>query len=154
MNAGCCIELASPADLDGICAVIGDSVRTVYPLYYTGEFVDFFLSLHEKSAVLSDIMSRIVYCARLDGRVVGTVTVCGNTVKRLFVSPRYMRRGIGSALMDRAEEMIFSEHDCAICDASAPAVSVYAGRGYARVRTECITCGGSVLSYEVMEKKK
>ena len=113
MNDGFCIELASPADLDGICAAIGDSVRTVYPLYYTGEIVDFFLSLHEKSAVLSDIMSRIVYCVRLDGLVVGTVTVCGNTVKRLFVSPRYMRRGIGSALMDRAEEMIFSEHDCA-----------------------------------------
>lgn len=41
----------------------------------------------------------------LDGAVVGFIALIGNEVGGIFVNPKFQRRGIGRALMDKARRM-------------------------------------------------
>jgi ribosomal protein S18 acetylase RimI-like enzyme len=42
--------------------------------------------------------------ARLDGHVVGFLTLIGDDLDQLYLRPRYYRRGIGSLLLTKAKE--------------------------------------------------
>ena len=44
------------------------------------------------------------WVARLDGHVVGFLTLIGDDLDQLYLRPRYYRRGIGSLLLTKAKE--------------------------------------------------
>ena len=82
--------------------------------------------------VLSAIKGHEVWVAERDDRSVGWVEIDGNRVEGLYVRGAVAGRGVGSALLLRAEEVIRSAgFGSSALDASPNAEEFYRRRGYA-----------------------
>ncbi|MCM1040589.1 MAG: GNAT family N-acetyltransferase [Ruminococcus sp.] len=115
--------------------------------------MDFFLKHHSMENIVSDIEKGLVWLIEKDGCAAGTVTVKENAINRLFVLPQYEHRGIGSTLMDFAEEKILQKYGEIHVDSSLPAKQMYVKRGYTEKRTCNIAAeNGDVLVYDEMKK--
>jgi GNAT superfamily N-acetyltransferase len=86
-------------------------------------------------AVASRLAEPHAYVAVVDGRVVGTARLDGNTIGSVFVHPGYQGRGIGTKLMDVLESVADVQRGSAFTlQSSITAQAFYAKRGYAVVR--------------------
>lgn len=65
------------------------------------------LTLPEK--VASNLDTWHAFVALVDGRVVGTASLSGHTVKSVFVHPDYQRRGVATKLMGVIEDAALAQ---------------------------------------------
>lgn len=147
------IRQAKPEDGERIQCMIYRTIFNIYPKYYPRGAVEFFLHHHSAEKIAADIAANAVYVCECDGKTAGTVTIQQNEILRLFVLPEYQGRGIGSALLNFAEQQIGGHYDSVKLEASLTAREIYHKRGYrgisfARITTE----NGDFLCYDVMEK--
>lgn len=148
------IRLAEIPDLELVLQITHDTIVEIYSHYYAEGVVEFFLGHHSRESVLSDIKDGIVWLLEEDGNMVGTVTIKGNTVNRLFVLPEYQFRGHGSQLMDFAEDKIAERFTRVHIDSSLAAKEMYLKRGYKEKKTCRIPAdNGDILIYDEMEKQ-
>ena len=149
------ITIAQPKDADIVYEITQVTINTVYPKYYPAGAVEFFSRHHSMDKIVSDISNGNVYLLNVDRKTVGTVTVAENHICRLFVLPECQHQGFGKALMDFAEEKIFSSFDTIELDASFTAKRIYLKRGYTEIEYNVIdAANGDHLCYDVMRKTR
>ena len=142
-------------DFETVRQITQETIRAVYPRYYPAGAVDFFCRHHSDESIRTDIASGKVYLLFDDETAIGTVTVSGNGINRLFVLPQYQHKGYGRALLDFAEQKILMQYDTVRMDASLPAKDIYRKRGYRETEYHMIrTENGDYLCYDVMEFRK
>ena len=147
------IRLADMSDLESVLQITSDTISEIYCHYYAEGVVDFFLQHHSRENVLSDIENGIVWLQEEAGCLVGTVTIKGNAINRLFILPGYQSRGFGSQLMDFAEDKIAQNFSHIHIDSSLAAKEMYLKRGYKEKKTCRIPAdNGDILIYDEMEK--
>ena len=147
------IRIANEFDFESVKRITQTTIKTVYPKYYPAGAVQFFCDHHSDEKILEDIKANRVYLLENEENEVGTVTICGNEINRLFVLTKYQHMGYGRALMDFAEKMISKETDTAVLDASLPAKKIYLLRGYKETAYNIIkTDNGDYLCFDVMER--
>ena len=147
------IIIAQPKDADIVYEITQVTIDAVYPKYYPAGAVEFFRQHHSMDRIIENIQKGYVYLLVVDGRSVGTVTISKNHINRLFVLPECQHQGFGKALMDFAEEKIFSSFDTIELDASFPAKKIYLKRGYTEIEYNVIdAANGDHLCYDVMRK--
>ena len=145
---------ATISDLDDIRWITQTTIMAVYPKYYPAGAVEFFSKHHSDEKIKADIEAGYVYILEDEGKGVGTVTVSGNHINRLFVLPECQHKGYGRYMMDFAEEKIAKEHKTIELDASFPAKRIYLKRGYKEIEYNTIeTDNGDKLCYDVMVKE-
>lgn len=148
------ITKAVLSDVEIVRTITVQTINSVYPKYYPKGAVDFFLSHHNENNIKSDIEKGIVYILYNDNKAVGTVTIRGNEILRLFVLPEYQGKGFGGRLIAFAEKKIAENHSKIIIDASLPAKPIYLKKGYIFTEYHTIkTENGDFLCYDVMEKE-
>ncbi|MDE6595495.1 MAG: GNAT family N-acetyltransferase [Oscillospiraceae bacterium] len=149
------IRPAVPAESGIITELVRETIKAVYPKYYPAGAVEFFLAHHKPEKIASDIEAGKVYVTERDGVIVGTVTIDGNGIERLFVEPSKQGNGYGGKLIDFAENMIFGYSETVRLDSSLPAKSIYIKRGY-KEKEYCkiLTDSGDYLCYDIMEREK
>lgn len=144
---------AGPDKADDVMRITQTVIKSVYPRYYPAGAVQFFSDHHSPERVAEDIAAGLVYILKTEGHPVGTVTVKGCCINRLFVLPEYQRRGFGRALLDLAENIISKNYPAAEMDVSLPAKSIYLKRGYKETEYHTVeTQNGDFLCYDVMVK--
>lgn len=147
------IKHAEMTDLEKILQITHETISEIYPHYYAEGVVQFFLEHHSRENVLSDIEDGIVWLLEEEDCPMGTVTIKGNVVNRLFVLPEYQSRGYGSQLMDFAEKKIAEQFTHVQIASSLAAKEMYVKLGYQQKRTCRIPAGnGDILIYDEMEK--
>ena len=147
------IRIANEFDFEYVKRITQTTIKTVYPKYYPSGAVQFFCDHHSDEKILEDIKANRVYLIENEENEVGTVTICGNEINRLFVLTKYQHMGYGRALMDFAEKMISKETDTVVLDASLPAKKIYLLRGYKETAYNIIkTDNGDYLCFDVMER--
>ncbi len=148
------IRLAGISDLDSVLQMTRDTISEIYSHYYAEGVVKFFLEHHSRENILSDIENGLVWLLEADDCLVGTVTIKGNAVNRLFVLPKYQSRGYGSQFMDFAEAKIAEKYSRVHIDSSLAAKEMYLKRGYKEKKTCRIPAdNGDILIYDEMEKR-
>lgn len=149
------IRQAVLTDLSTVKHIAESAISEIYPHYYPKGAVEFFLEHHSGKKISDDIKRNRVYlCLGTLQNAVGTVTVKGNEICRLFVLPAYQGRGFGREMLDFAERIIFERYANALLDASLPAKQIYLKRGYKEIQYNSILVSGNdFLCYDVMEKK-
>ena len=148
------IVTANINDFDDVRWITETTITAVYPHYYPAGAVEFFCRHHSDDKIKADIDAGCVYLLEDDGKVVGTVTVSGNHINRLFVLPECQHKGYGRYMMDFAEEKIAKDHKTIELDASFPAKRIYLKRGYKETEYHSIETGnGDKLCYDVMVKE-
>ena len=144
------IRKAQMSDFGVVRDITQTTIRAVYPNYYPKGAVDFFCKHHSDERISEDIEDGNVYILE-DGVPVGTVTVVGNEINRLFVLPTYQHKGYGRLLMGYAEQKIAENYNCVVLDASLPAKAIYLKRGYVEKGYNKIKIlNGDYLCYDVM----
>ena len=147
------IRIANEFDFEYVKRITQTTIKAVYPKYYPSGAVQFFCDHHSDEKILEDIKANRVYLIENEENEVGTVTICGNEINRLFVLTKYQHMGYGRALMDFAEKMISKETDTSVLDASLPAKKIYLLRGYKETAYNIIkTDNGDYLCFDVMER--
>lgn len=152
------IRTAGAGDAATIHALVQQTIRVAYPSCYEPAVVEAFCRLHSLEAIATDIESGKVRVLESQGRIIGTGTLDGNHITRVFVLPDEQGRGHGTRIMDALEAEAAKTHETAVLDSSIPARSLYLHRGYAVTRTEEWNIEATdgfpfvTLTYEVMEK--
>lgn len=147
------IVQAHESQLNIVKAIAQQTISEIYPKYYAEGAVDYFKSLHGDANISANIEAGIVYLLEDGGEFVGTVTINGDEISRLFVLPQKQHRGYGRALLDFSERKIFEHYPKVQLSASFPAKNVYLKRGYHEIEyNQILTENGDVLCYDVMEK--
>ncbi len=149
------IQPAAISNLNTVKEITQETILRIYPHYYPAGAVDFFLHHHNVENITNDIKSGRVYIGYDEAGIpVGTVTIKGNEICRLFVLPNYQGKGYGGKLLDFAEVNISSAYNKIILDASLPAKQIYMKRQYQTIEYHTIeTENGDVLCYDLMQKE-
>lgn len=136
-----------------VAEIVEKTIRAVYPHYYPPGAVQFFLDLHNEQRIREAFAREDIYFAVAPGEIVGTGSIRGNELRRLFILPEHQAKGYGSRMMDLLEDMVFRKYHAVHIDASFPAESMYLKRGY-RIKTyeKIETENGDYLCYHTMEK--
>lgn len=138
---------------DEIYNLVQLTIRAVYPRYYPKEIVDFFCALHSLNNIGQDIENENVYVFFDNDVPVGTGSLSGNHITRVYVLPEYQGRGYGTFIIRQLENEIKKTYKSSVLDASLPAVMLYEKLGYKTLNhSKYIVKNDIVLVYEVMEK--
>lgn len=144
---------ASNDHFQAVRFIVKTTIETVYPDYYPKGAVDFFLCHHSDEEIKKAVIAGGVYLIQDDDKIMGTGSINGNEISRLFVLPQYQGKGYGTAMMDELERIVFCNHSQILLDASLPAYGMYVHRGYVPMEYHSIkTENGHYLCYHVMKK--
>lgn len=145
---------AKQEDLLTVFHIVQDTIKTVYPKYYPKEVVDFFCTLHSKENIEKDICNHCVGLLMDDGIAVGTGCYHENHITRVYVLPKFQKKGYGTYIMNTLEGEISQNFPMVYLDASLPASHLYESRGYTtKEHCKWEVENGVILVYEVMEKE-
>ncbi len=147
------IITAAPSDLETVFDIAQSTIRAIYPHYYPAGAVEFFLAHHSREHISADIEAGRVSLAVSGSRAVGTVTVSGDSINRLFVLPDEQGNGFGGELLRFAEAEIAKSYGTARLDSSLPAKQIYLKKGYMVIDSRTIEAGGDFLCYDIMIKR-
>lgn len=147
------IITAKSSDLGTVYDIAQSTIKPIYPHYYPAGAVEFFLAHHSREHISADIEAGRVSLAVSDGRAVGTVTVSGDSINRLFVLPDEQGNGFGGELLRFAEAEIAKSYGTARLDSSLPAKQIYLKKGYMVIDSRTIEAGGDFLCYDIMIKR-
>ena len=148
------IMMATEKDFDAVKRITQSTIQAIYPKYYPTGAVDYFINHHSDENISRDIADGKAYLLRVDGRNIGTVTVNGNEIDRLFVLPDFQNNGYGRVLIDFAEHMIKENYKDIILAASLPAKMIYRRYGYVEMEYHIIETGnGDFLCFDMMKKE-
>ena len=147
------IITAKSSDLGTVYDIAQATIKAIYPHYYPAGAVEFFLAHHSREHSSADIEAGRVSLAVSDGRAVGTVTVSGDSINRLFVLPDEQGNGFGGELLRFAEAEIAKSYGTARLDSSLPAKQIYLKKGYMVIDSRTIEAGRDFLCYDIMIKR-
>lgn len=146
--------MANMKDAEKVYELVQETIKAVYPKYYLPEIVDMFCEFHSKDNIVQDIMAGNVYILSEGGELIGTGTAKENHITRVYVLPRFQKRGYGTYIMNSLEKLISDKYDFVDIDASLPACSLYAHLGYQTIDHGIWECKNGVIQvYEIMKKQ-
>lgn len=135
--------------------IVQETIQKIYPHYYPEGAVKFFQELHSYEQILRAMNTEEIYLFMLKHYIIGTGSIHGAELSRLFILPQYQRKGYGTESISLLEEKIFERESCINIAASFPAEGLYLKRGYHIKSYEKIEMkNGDFLCYHKMEKQK
>lgn len=124
-----------PGDIEDVSRLVVETIEVSYAKSYPREAIDYFLEYHTVEQILLDATRGCTFVLAPGGRIAGTGTLLGTTIKRVFVHPSRQRRGYGALLMHALEsEAIRRGIGRVDLSASLPSKRFYDLLGYT---TEC-----------------
>lgn len=147
------IRQATIDDFSMVKCITCETIKAIYPHYYPEGAVEFFLDHHSDKNILDDIESNRTFMLEKGNTMVGTTTIKGNEICRLFVLPEHQGKGYGKALLNFSEQIIFRQNTTVRLDASLPAKEIYMKCGYRYRSSHSLRTGrDDFLCYDVLEK--
>ena len=149
------ITKATIKDFETIKHIVHTTINAIYPKYYPCGAVDFFLKHHNDENIKKSILNDDVFLLIKNNDIVGTGTINGNEIDRLFILPEFQGKGLGTEALDYFENEIFKSHSEVTLSASFPAFNMYQKRGYVPFEyNKLLTDNGDYLCFFNMRLKK
>jgi GNAT superfamily N-acetyltransferase len=141
-------------DLFAVKSLIHRTVVVCYAGHYCPEAVRFFVNYHDDQAILRDAREGCIIVFEKAGRIVGTGTLAGDEIKRVFVDPACQREGVGRLIVEQLENRAAAAGAPLVkLDASRPSRSFYEQLGYAVVERASLPVeNGRRLDFFRMQK--
>lgn len=139
-------------DIVEVRALVESTVRTSYRGAYSQAAIEFFVQYHNENAIRNDLRKGVCIVACTGDEIVGTASLIGDLITRVFVMPRYQGNGVGGhllrLLLARARS---SDLDTLRLDASLVSRPVYEHLGFMVVADQWHDLGGGdALPYHEM----
>lgn len=88
------IKIAQIEDLRIVQNILHRTISEIYPNYYPKEIVDFFLEHHKEEKIIKDIKTGNVYLLYKENEFVGTGTIEGEYMNRVFILLTIKEKGM------------------------------------------------------------
>jgi len=122
------------ADLSALKTLVHKTITTCYPGHYGPEAVHFFIDYHNEEAILRDAEQGHTIMLDKASRILGTGTLVGDEIKRVFVDPVFQKQGFGRRIMQYLEGAAARTGIGVVkLDASLPSKAFYDRLGYVTV---------------------
>jgi len=113
-------------DLGEVRALVDRTIDGCYTGIYCAEAVQFFKDWHHDQKILEHAQNGCTLVVEQNGRIIGTGTIIGDEIVRVFVDPTYQKHGFGKLIMWKLEEKALSNGmDVVRLDASIPSKKFY-----------------------------
>jgi GNAT superfamily N-acetyltransferase len=130
------------ADLVRLKSLIGRTIDVCYVDWYCAEAVQFFKDYHTEQAILRDAAESFTIVLDRGGQILGTGTLVGDEIKRVFVDPAFQKQGWGRLLMQHLEHRAASSGiEVVKLDASLPAKAFYDKMDYVTTEKTFLAVG-------------
>ena len=141
-------------DLVKLKNLIDATVDLCYSDIYCAEAIEFFKDWHKSEKIIQDAHEGLTIVLEIDNNIIGTGTILGNEIVRVFVNPEFQKQGFGKLIMDKLEEKALSETVSTIqLDASIPSKKFYDRLGYVTLeKTFLKVKNNKRLDYYKMQK--
>ena len=128
------IRRATAGDAEAVYEIVLRALRETNSRDYPASVIDR-LVLTLPKGVASKLEEWHAYVAVIDGRIVGTGSLNGKTIRAVFVHPDYQGHGVGTKLMDAVENAANVQSVSTLSvQSSITAQPFYAKRGFKVVR--------------------
>jgi GNAT superfamily N-acetyltransferase len=118
-------------DLANVKRLIHKTIDTCYSGIYCAEAVKFFKDWHYDRKILKNAKEGYTIVLEENSRIIGTGTIVGDEIMRVFVDPAFQKRGFGKLIMSELEQKAVSTGiDLVKLDASLPSKKFYESLGY------------------------
>ena len=91
-------------DLSVVYKLIQNAIDISYHKVYSKETIEFFKEHHSTEHILDDAVNGYTIIAEHEGDILGTATLFGSNIRRVFVSSQYQHSGIGGLLVQDLEK--------------------------------------------------
>ena len=148
------VRMYQAVDRVPLQALIQRTIDICYCGHYCAEAVRFFKGYHSEQAIRRDADEGCTAVLDRAGRILGTGTLVGDEIKRVFVDPAFQRQGLGRLIMHHLEERAAASGINSIrLDASLPSKAFYDRLGYATVEAAFLEVeNGRRLDFFRMQK--
>ena len=109
-------------DLPFVHRLVENTIDICYHPVYPVEAIEFFKYYHAEERISSDAANGYTVVAEHNGEIVGTGTLWGTNIRRVFVNPHLQHGGIGKLIVRELERKALL-NNAAILDLSASLVS-------------------------------
>jgi GNAT superfamily N-acetyltransferase len=143
------------ADLDGVKKLINKTIDVCYNGFYLEEVMNYFDMYNWDGNILKAARDGYIVVVETQGKIVGTGSVIGNVILRVFVDPGYQKQGLGRIIMNELESRAETNGvNILQLRALANARKFYESLGYSTVDKGLVEVdNGRHLEYYQMEKK-
>jgi len=118
------------SDLDAVRGLIQETIDACYSDVYPKEAVRFFKDWHCDENVLKEAEEGYTIVLERDSRIIGTGTIVGDEIKRVFVDPSFQKSGFGTIFMQNLEaKALLAGVGVVRLDASLPSIKFYDSLG-------------------------
>jgi predicted N-acetyltransferase YhbS len=143
------VRAMGTGDVPDVRSLIERTVRASYRDAYSERAIEFFIHYHGENAIMKDLRHSTCLVALVRGEIVGTATLRGESIIRVFVEPEWQGTGIGreliGSLLDQARA---SGSELVKLDASLVSRTFYERLGFLVVADRSHDLGnGHVLPY-------
>lgn len=142
------------SDIEVLQQLIYQTIDDAYTGVYGPKAIQYFKDYHSSSQILTDARQGQTVVLDLNERIVGTGTICEQTIRRVFISPAFQGRSFGRMVMETLEKKALSMglHHLNL-DASLPSRAFYQHLGYRTRENAFIKVSDDErLDYFYMEK--
>jgi GNAT superfamily N-acetyltransferase len=143
-----------PDDLEEFRRMVCATIDQSYAGVYSSGAIRFFKEYHSLENIRSDAAHGQTIVALDKGEIIGTGTLLGSNIRRVFVVPSLQGRGLGGMIMAELERRAAEAMaDIVDLDSSMVSVDFYRRRGYQEGERSSIGLeGGETLEYVPMRK--
>jgi len=92
-----------PADLDEVHALVARTIEASYAGVYCRTAIDHFHEHHARDAIVKDAAEGYTLVLEADGSIVGTGSLVGAYIGRMYVAPEHQGRGFGGRILEALE---------------------------------------------------
>ncbi|MBI0581892.1 MAG: GNAT family N-acetyltransferase [Methanomassiliicoccales archaeon] len=139
-------------DVPEVRSLVERTIRTSYRGVYSEAAIEFFVRYHREDDIRRDLRERTSLVAFNKGGIVGTATLSGDMITRVFVDPERQGLGIGGRLVRMLLERARAGGLKAVhLDASLVSRAMYERMGFVLVSDRSHDLGdGDTLPYHEM----
>ncbi len=103
------IRKFAEGDIQTVYGLLQNTISTSYRGVYPPEAIKLFKDHHSEEQVLSDAAEGYTVVAEDTGEILGTGTLSGDHIKRVYISPLHQHRGIGRLIVQELEKKALAE---------------------------------------------
>jgi len=142
-------------DLESVKELINRTIDACYNGYYCDEVMKYFDMYNWYGNILKVARDGYIIVAEMQGKIVGTGSIIGDVVLRVFIDPACQRQGLGKMIMNELERQAAANGVQVVqLRALENARKFYESLGYVTSAKGSVAVdNGRCLEYYQMEKK-
>ncbi|MGD0784414.1 MAG: GNAT family N-acetyltransferase [Sedimentisphaerales bacterium] len=142
------------SDLDTVRDLIHKTIDINYLPFYNAESIKYFKDYHNNENILKGTKEGYTIVLEKSNRIIGTATLIDDYIMRVFVNPKFQKKGLGKLLMQKLQTKALSAGIRTVkLDSSLPAKKFYDSLGYKTIKKTFVKVkNGKKLDYYKMKK--